>query len=113
MVKRQRRSRAESSVYWRQQIAEWKKSGQKIRAFCSERNVTESQFHLWKRMLGVRPTRTPAGPVKGPSPAFVPVSVAGLKGSPITLKFHGATLRIEPGVDLELLRAVLQSLKAS
>jgi len=46
MVKRQRRSRAESSVYWRQQNADWKQSGQKIRAFCREWNLTESQFHL-------------------------------------------------------------------
>jgi hypothetical protein len=113
MVKRQRRSRAESLVYWRQQIADWKLSGQTIRAFCSDRNLTESQFHLWKRTVGVKPTRTPAGRVKDPTPAFVPVSVAGLSGSPITLKIHGATLRIEPGVDLALLRAVLQSLKAS
>lgn len=113
MVKRQRRSRAESSVHWRQQIADWKQSGQTIRAFCSERNLTESQFHLWKRMLGARPMRSAAGSVKNPTPAFVPVSVAGLRGSPIMLKMHGATLRIEPGVDLELLRAVLQSLKAS
>ena len=113
MVKRLRRSRNESSVYWRQQIADWKQSGQTIRAFCSQRNLTESQFHLWKRMLGVKPTRTPAGSGKDRTPAFVPVSVAGLRGSPITLKIHGATLRIEPGVDLELLRTVLQSLKAS
>ena len=59
MVKRQRRSRAESSVYWRQQIADWKLSGQTIRAFCSQRNLTESQFHLWKRMLGVKPNEDP------------------------------------------------------
>lgn len=57
MVKRQRRSRAESSEYWRQQIADWEQSGQTIRAFCSERNLTESQFHLWKRMLGVKPLK--------------------------------------------------------
>ena len=113
MAKRQRRSRAESSVYWRQQIADWKQSGQTIRAFCSERNLTESQFHLWKRKLSAKPTRTPAGADKHPSTAFVPVSVAGLRGSPITLKIHGATLRIEPGVDVELLRAILHSLKAS
>jgi hypothetical protein len=113
MAKRQRRSRAESSVYWRQQIADWKQSGQTIRAFCSERNLTESQFHLWKRMLGVKPARTLAGSVKDPTPAFVPVSVASLRGSSITLRIHGATLRIEPGVDVGLLRAVLQSLKAS
>ena len=113
MVKRQRRSRAESSVYWRQQIADCKQSGQTIRVFCSERNLTESQFHLWKRMLGVKPTRSPARSVKDLTPAFVPVSVASLRGSQITLRIHGATLRIEPGVDLELLRAVLQSLRAS
>ena len=113
MVKRHRRSRAESSEYWRQQIADWKLSGQKIRAFCSQRNLTESQFHLWKRKLGVKPKSTPAGRVKDRTPAFVPVSVASPRGSPITLKIHGATLRIEPGVDVELLRTVLQSLKAS
>ena len=113
MVKRQRRSRAESSVYWRQQIADWKLGGQSIRAFCSQRNITESQFHLWKRKLGIKPTRTPAGSVKDQTPAFVPVSVAVLKGSPLTLKIHSVTLRIEPGVDVELLRTVLQSLKAS
>jgi hypothetical protein len=113
MVKRHRRSRAESSEYWRQQIADWKLSGQKIRAFCSQRNLTESQFHLWKRKLGIKPTRTPAGSVIDPKPTFVPVSVAGLRGSPITLEIHGAMLRIEPGVDVELLRAVLYSLKAS
>jgi hypothetical protein len=75
MVWRQRRSRAESSVYWRQQIADWKKSGQKIRAFCSERNLTESQFHLWRRTLGVKPTGIPARSVTDPTPAFVAVSV--------------------------------------
>ena len=113
MVKRQRRSRAESSVYWRQQIADRKQSGQTIRSFCSQRNLTESQFHLWKRKLGVKTTKTPVQSVVGPAPAFVPVSVAGLSSSPITLKIHGATLCIEPGVDVELLRTVLQSLKAS
>jgi hypothetical protein len=113
MVKSQRRSRAESSVYWRQQIADWKGSGQKIRGFCRERSLTESQLHLWRRRLGAKPTRTPAGAVKDPTPAFDPVSVAGLRGSPITLKIHGATLRIEPGVDVELLRVVLRTLKAS
>jgi len=113
MVKHQRRSRAEFSVYWRQQIADWKQSGQKIRAFCREQNLTESQFHLWKRKLSARPTRSPTGAVKDPTPAFVQVSVASLRGTPITLKIHGATLRIEPGGDVELLRAVLHSLKAS
>jgi hypothetical protein len=113
MLTRQRRSRNESSVYWRQKIADWKQTGQTIRSFCRQRSVTESQFHLWKRRLGVKPTRTPAGRVKDPTLAFVPVSVASLRGSPITLRIHGATLRIEPGVDVGLLRAVLQSLKAS
>jgi hypothetical protein len=48
MVWRQRWNRAEPTDYWRQQIADWKKSGQKILAFCNERNLTESQFHFWR-----------------------------------------------------------------
>jgi hypothetical protein len=113
MVKRQRRSRAESSAFWGQQVAAWKQSGQTIRAFCGEQNLTESQFHLWKRRLGTKPTRTPGGSVKDPTPKFVPVSVTGLRGSPITLMVRDATIRIESGVDLELLRTVLCALKAS
>jgi hypothetical protein len=109
----QRRSRAESSVYWRQQIADWKKSGQKMRPFRGERNLTESQFHLWRRTLGVKPMGISARSVTNPTPAFVAMSDADLKGSPITLKLHGATLHVEPGVDVGLLRAVLQALKAS
>jgi len=113
MSKRKRRSRAESSSHWRQQIASWKQSGQTIRALCSERNLAESQFHLWKRTLGAMSATTKAGSAEAPTPAFVPVSFAGLRPSPITLEIHGATLRIEHGVDVELLRAVLHSLKVS
>jgi Transposase DDE domain group 1 len=36
-------------------MADCNKSGQKIRAFCSERNLTESQFHLGRRTLAVKP----------------------------------------------------------
>jgi hypothetical protein len=64
-------------------------------------------------MLGVKRTKTQVGSVKDPTSAFFPVSVAGLRGSPITLKIHGATLGFEPGVGLELLGTVLESLKAS
>jgi hypothetical protein len=59
-------------------------------------------------MLGVKSARTPAGRVKDRTPAFVAVSVAGLRDRRFTLKIHGATLRIEPGVDVELLRTDLQ-----
>ena len=59
MYWRQRRSRAESSIYWRQQIADWKKSGQKIREFCSERNLTESQFDCLRRTAADSPAVAP------------------------------------------------------
>src|SRR4051812_37473340 len=52
---------------WRQLIAAWKQSGQTINAFCSERNLTRSDFDRWRRTLA----RAPGG--SSPPSAFVPL----------------------------------------
>jgi hypothetical protein len=111
MAKRKRWSKGEREAFWRQQIADWQQSGQTIREFCDERNLTGSQFHLWKRNLGLKLPRVVAAKAKTPARAFVPVSVAGPVASPITVKLHDVRLSIEAGADAELLRTVLQSLR--
>ncbi len=36
---------------WRQMIAEQEKSGQTVRAFCREREVSEYSFYTWRQRL--------------------------------------------------------------
>lgn len=113
MAKRPRLSKAEREAFWRLQFNDWRQSGQTITAFCREHGLTESAFHLWKRELRLQ--RKPGhstNNVRQPSaPRLLPVSVAALPTSALTLEVHGATLRIEPGADETLLRAVLNVLK--
>lgn len=41
---------------WRQRIAEQKSSGQSIRAYCRERELKESAFYGWRRLVGKQNT---------------------------------------------------------
>jgi hypothetical protein len=113
MAKRVRRSRAEREAFWRRQFDDWRRSGQTITAFCRDRDLTESAFHLWKRELRLqtKPRHAKTAALRPIAPQFVPVSVAVLPASALTLDVNGATLRIEPGADEALLRTVLNVLK--
>jgi hypothetical protein len=113
MAKRVQRSRAEREVFWRRQFDDWQQSGQTITAFCRERGLTESAFHLWKRELRLqkRPGHSTTNARRPSAHRLVPVSLAALPTSTLTLEVHGATLRIEPGADEALLCTVLKVLK--
>ena len=113
MAKRIRRSRAEREAFWRRKFDDWRQSGQTITAFCREHGLTESAFHLWKRELRLqkKPGHSTTNVRRPLAPRLVPVSIAALPTSALTLEVHGATLRIEPGADEALLRTVLNVLK--
>ena len=122
MGKRSRRSRSESESRWRRLLREQQQSGQTIVGFCRDRKLTASAFHFWKRELRDRQGEPeldvgrsqPAVNQRAcdaSTPTFVPVSVSHPLTSPITLELNGATLRIEAGVDGELLRTVLDALR--
>jgi len=66
---KQRRDLAREQ-HWRDVVSEWRASGLSVRAFCSQRQLRESQFYGWRRELRRRDAR-PSRP-----PAFVPVTVA-------------------------------------
>lgn len=70
MSKQQRDSAREQ--HWRSLVAEWKSSGQSVRAFCSQRQVREANFYAWRRELRLRDAEVVAA-----RPAFVPVTVTG------------------------------------
>jgi len=100
-------------VFWRSQFEDWQRSDQTIIAFCRERGLTESAFHLWKRELRLQttPRHSKTTAPRPLAPRLVPVSLAALPTSALILDVHGATLHIEPGADEALLHTVLNVLK--
>ena len=95
---RTRRRHADREQFWRDVIAEWKVSGQSIRAFCAARGVAEATFFARKRELadGARPPRPAAGPA--PSPSFAPVRVIPDPNVEIVLP-GGLVVRTPAGAD--------------
>src|SRR5437588_4987415 len=108
MAKRVRLPKGEREAFWRHQIDDWAQGGQTISGFCRERGLTESAFHLWKRQLGLKTSRRHTGTKKSHSsvPRRVPITIAALPTSALTVEVNGATRHIESGVDEVLLRTL-------
>jgi hypothetical protein len=100
-------TRAERSEYWREQIAQHERSGLSVPQFCQERRIVEQSFYVWrKRLREQEPMR------------FALVETASREQEPKTeaalelVLGRGERLRIGAGVDLMLLRRVLEVLRA-
>jgi len=90
--------------FWRDVIHQQARSGQEVRAFCSEHGVTEQSFYGWKKRLS------------GEAPvSFALVATDGAGGkqeAPLELDLgSGQRLRIPCGVDGATLRTVLAVLR--
>ena|SRR5450755_2935777 len=70
MAKRQRDPERER--FWRRTFSAWQASGQTIREYCEQHDVTETSFHYWRRELRQRDAQVPT---RRATPAFVPVRV--------------------------------------
>ena len=92
--------------YWTQQIAAWKNSGQSQQAFCTEQQLTYSQFIYWRsRLKQDKPLSTAV--------TFLPVqrkkTMAGF-----TLRLNGQhCVDIGPGFNPDLLRQVVAAVEQS
>ena len=68
--------------YWRGQVSGWQSSGLGIRAYCQQQQLSEANFHAWRRELARRDlTIPPASTTTTPSSVSDP-SVNKLKASP-------------------------------
>jgi hypothetical protein len=81
-----RRGSAEREQFWRGVLRRQRKSGQSIRQFCLDNEITETAFYSWRRRLNPPGSRTrnisAVGPGVGeeaaaPTP-FIPVNVQAL-----------------------------------
>ena len=79
----EKRSKAETEKFYRELIAEQKKSGKTIRAFAAARGIPAGTLSSWRHHLKKRDAER-ARAEKASKPAFVPVSV--VKTAPVVPK---------------------------
>ena len=107
MTQRERSNQARRK--WQRLVSEQGRSGQTVAAFCRERKLCVSHFFWWKKQLGASALGK-----------FLEVKLAtaapapGAVGDPrveVVLK-NGRSLRVGPGFDRELVRALAAVLES-
>ena len=111
MGKRGRRD-AVKERFWRRTVAEHRRSGLSIRAFCSRRSLSEPLFYAWRRELAQRDGSVvrkapPTGELLA-APRFVALKVATEPAAAMIeiVPRGGHTLRVPPGMDRQTLADV-------
>ena len=123
---RQRERSKQVWAKWRELVSEQGRSGQSVAVFCRERGLCAPHFYAWKKRL--READGGQGEVRAPLAKFVEVKLVpagpGLAGAgrdagaarvsraagdlrvEVLLK-NGRSLRVGPGFDAELVRALV------
>lgn len=118
-MRRQRDGQKER--WWKALVREQARSGQTVRAFCQQRQVSENSFYFWRKELRRRADDAAASassktPAAAP-PVFAAVSVAELPVSRFaTIEIvlpSGVRVQVAAGADHETLRMVLAALEPS
>ena len=99
--------KAARSEYWRERIAQQERSGLSVQRFCTEQELSEQSFYVWrKRLRNQQPMRF----------ALVETEAAqrqaGTEAGLELVLATGERLRISAGVALRVLRTVLEVLRA-
>ena len=104
MAKVKRGSRkAAAEAKWRSVLADWRRSGLGVRAFCRRRGVAEHGFYVWRKRLRDAPDH--AG-----QPEFLPVRVVETPDSSVEIRVSSAIISVRPGFDPKLLADVVAAL---
>jgi hypothetical protein len=108
MTQRERSRKARQR--WQGLLAEQGRSGQTVAAFCRERKLCPSHFFWWKKRLGAS-AATKFLEVKLAAAPPIPRSVGDPRVE-VVLK-NGRSLRVGPGFDPELVRALAAVLEST
>lgn len=115
MTQRERSRKARDK--WQRLVSEQGRSGQSVAAFCRERGLCAPHFFEWKKRLGTSPWAKfvevklasggpePAGAAGEPRTGGLPRPGSDRRVE-VVLK-NGRSLRVGPGFDAELVRALL------
>src|SRR5690242_11941432 len=106
-----RRRRADREQFWRDTIADWKASGQSVRAFCATRRISEATFFARHREPAgpERPSLTtaPARPSSFAAVRVIPASTAEV------VLPSGLVVRVPIGADPAAVARLVTALGAS
>ena len=91
----------------RETILDWQASGLSIRAYCRQRQLTETAFHYWRRELRRRDAKTTPRPA---TPTFVPVSVIPAATFAIEVRCPSGHVVSLPNADAVMLRQLFAAL---
>lgn len=92
--------------FWRQVLRQWRRSGQGVRDFCQEHDLSEALFYAWRRTIQERDRQALPKPQRE-LPAFVPVTILPAASPLEVLLGQGRVVRITPGFDPATLRQLL------
>jgi hypothetical protein len=99
--------KAARSEHWRERIVQQERSGLSVQRFCAEQGLSEQSFYVWrKRLRNQQPMRFAL--VETEAAQRQVATEAGLE----LVLATGERLRISAGVDLTVLRGVLEVLRA-
>ncbi len=107
--------------FWRHQVGDQTSSGERVRTFCQERDLSENSFYVWRREIARRDQQVDADtgksanrPVRLTPPAFIPVDLTSITTQPIELVHpSGSLVRLSPGVDWHDVARLFEVLDAS
>ncbi|AFM43123.1 hypothetical protein Desaci_4272 [Desulfosporosinus acidiphilus SJ4] len=110
---------------WRKLIYECRNSGQTIRTWCNEHNISPQTFYRWQRVVWDAGTqnllegskRQPVmildeTAVFAEYPLSAPIQSAPASTAAVILHLDAVTLEIQNGVSSETVEAVLRAVKA-
>ena len=114
---------AAKAKFWRQALRQFAASGQSVRAFCTQRGLSEPSFYAWRRTLAQREaaiqaakTGAPAASPAPAAPAFVPIRLMATTPdtAPIEIVLPGGTrIHVQPPVDRQTLIQVVTALRSA
>jgi hypothetical protein len=106
--------------FWRRMLRDFSASGQSVRVFCSEQELSEPSFYAWRRTLTRRDALARvAKPAAEAAPAFVPIRLVGTEGVPADAALieivlgGGQRIRLRPPVDRISLVEIVAALRSA
>ena len=98
-------------AFWRQTLADFRKSGLSVREFCRREKLHESAFYAWRRTIkSAAPSNAAAKP-----PAFLPLVLGEVHtAASITLELRGGrSLRLSESFPVDRLASLVLALEAA
>jgi transposase-like protein len=87
--------------YWRGQVSGWQSSGLGIRAYCQQHQLSEANFHAWRRELARRDQLAPPASATA-TPSVNDTSVTKPQTSSVTWMPVTLTEPVAPIIEVQL-----------